>query len=243
MIMENLDIEPKGPENTTNKKRRKYRFYSIISVGLILILSACNCPNVRYIGKYTFDVISRKDLYLRTIDNPNWAEKLELEGVPNFHKVSDELYRGAQPTREGMQELKNLGIKTIVNLRSEHSDEKELEGIDISYEYIGATPINLDSNDVISFLKIVSDSNNTPVFVHCRHGADRTGTMCAFYRIAVEDWTKDEAIEEMTKGGFGFHSIWSNLLDFIQKSDIEGIKQGAGLPENDDKIVPISIQD
>ena len=73
------------------------------------------------------------------------------------------------------------------------------------------------------------DSNNTPVFVHCQYGAERTGTMCAIYRIAVEGWNKNEAIEEMTKGGFGFHSIWKNLVDDIHNLDINKIKHAAGL--------------
>ena len=33
-----------------------------------------------------------------------------LPGVPNFHKVSEDLYRGAQPTQEGFRELVKLGI-------------------------------------------------------------------------------------------------------------------------------------
>jgi hypothetical protein len=53
--------------------------------------------------------------------------------------------------------------------------------------------------------------------------------MCAIYRIAVEGWNKSQAIEEMTKGGFGFHSIWMNLVDFIQNLDIDKIKNTAGL--------------
>jgi hypothetical protein len=53
--------------------------------------------------------------------------------------------------------------------------------------------------------------------------------MCAVYRIAVQDWTRDEAIEEMTKGGFGHHAIWKNLVDFIRTLDVEQIKRAAGI--------------
>jgi len=93
------------------------------------------------------------------------------------------------------------------------------------------TTWNPDPENVTHFLKIVTDSSRTPVFVHCRHGADRTGTICAIYRIATEGWSKDEAIEEMTKGGFGYHSIWKNLVDYIRKMDIEKIGRSAGLSE------------
>jgi protein tyrosine/serine phosphatase len=82
---------------------------------------------------------------------------------------------------------------------------------------------------VVRFLKTVTDKNRRPVFVHCQHGADRTGTMCAIYRVAVDGWTKQQAIDEMTKGGFGFHSVWTNLPKFIEKLDVKKVKAKAGL--------------
>ena len=91
------------------------------------------------------------------------------------------------------------------------------------------TAWNPESKDIVRFLKIVSDSNSVPVFVHCQHGADRTGLMCAIYRIAVQGWSKDEAIKEMTEGDFGFHEIWRNLPKYIRSLDIDEIKREADL--------------
>ena len=156
-----------------------------------------------------------------------WAQAHELPGVPNLHKVSDDLYRGAQPSSEGMKQLEKLGIKTVVNLRLVHSDRDEIENTGLSYEHIPMATWNTQNEDVVRFLKIITDSNNTPVFVHCQYGADRTGTMCAIYRITVKGWNKNEAIEEMTEGGFGFHSIWKNLVDYIRSLDVDKIKNAA----------------
>jgi hypothetical protein len=47
----------------------------------------------------------------------------------------------------------------------------------------------------------------------------------------VQGWSKDEAIEEMTKGGFEFYSMWQNLIDYIHKLDIEKIKQQAAIKD------------
>jgi protein tyrosine/serine phosphatase len=91
------------------------------------------------------------------------------------------------------------------------------------------TTWNIEDKDVIRFLQIVTDPKRIPVFVHCQHGADRTGTMCAIYRITIQYWSKDEAIDEMTKGGFGYHSIWRNLPDYVRSLDIYAIKHDAGL--------------
>lgn len=156
-----------------------------------------------------------------------WAEPIAYEGLPNFHRVSPTLYRGAQPTAEGIKELKSRGIKTIVNLRSFNSDRDEIGDTGISYEHITMKAWHPEDKEVVRFLQIVTDAERTPVFVHCQHGADRTGTMCALYRIAVQGWSKEDAIAEMTGGGFGFHPTWDNLLEYLHELDIDALKRDA----------------
>ena len=158
-----------------------------------------------------------------------WAQPVKLEGVPNLYRVSGELNRGDQPSPQGMQNLKNLGLKTILNLRSFHSDRDEIGDPGLAYEHISMKAWHPEEEDVVRFLKIVTDPKRSPVLVHCQHGADRTGTMIAVYRIAVQGWSKAEAIREMTEGGFGFHRTWSNLPKWIQKLNIDRIKGQAGI--------------
>ncbi len=157
-----------------------------------------------------------------------WAEKVIKPGLPNLHKVSDFLYRGAQPTREGMRELRDMGVKTVVNLRSFHSDRDELKGLGLRYEHIFMKAWHPEMEDVVRFLKIVADTENQPVFVHCQHGADRTGLMCAVYRVAMQGWTKDEAADEMQKGGFGYHVVWENLIRYLEGLDVEACRASVG---------------
>ena len=158
-----------------------------------------------------------------------WAQPLVVPGITNLYMVTTNLYRGAQPTAEGMKQLKAIGIKTVVNLRSFHSDKDELVGTGLKGVRFETKPWHAEEEDVVAFLKIVTDTNNLPVFVHCQRGADRTGTMCAIYRIVVCGWTKPEAIEELKQGGYHFSPVWKNLVTFIEKADIEDIKRRAGL--------------
>ena len=215
--------EMKEQEREKPKSRRWY--YLIVLPILVVIAGAClvqTCgpnPGTNNLRQArTEQAAGRK-----------WAEPVQLPGLPNLHKVSDELYRGAQPAAEGMKELEKLGVKTVVNLRFLTSDHTELEGTSLIYEHINMVSFYPVTENVVHFLKIVTDPNRTPVFVHCQHGADRTGTMCAVYRVAVQGWSKDEAIEEMTKGGFGHHPIWKNLPQFIRELDIDQVKRAAGL--------------
>ena len=159
----------------------------------------------------------------------SWAVPLEAPPLENFHRVSRELHRGAQPTREGMKHLAAMGIKTVVNLRLTGSDREELRGTGLDYEHILVNSFRLTDDDVISFLRIVTKPARTPVFVHCRHGADRTGTMCAMYRIVVCGWSRADAIDEMVNGGFGFHHELRYLVKYIEEADIEHLKRQAGI--------------
>jgi protein tyrosine/serine phosphatase len=120
---------------------------------------------------------------------------------------------------------KEMGIKTIINLRSFNSDKGEIGKIKVGNEHIYFKTWHPEEEDIVRFLKIVNDPTKTPVFVHCQRGADKTGLMCAIYRVAVCGWSKEDALEEMTQGDFGFHSIWKNLVNYFQKLDIEKIKK------------------
>jgi len=160
-----------------------------------------------------------------------WAQPLKLEGVSNLYRVSPSLYRSDQPSALGMKNLKKLGIKTIVNLRSFHSDRRKLKATGLAYEHIYMKAWHPEEKEAVRFLKIVTDPRRIPVLVHCQHGADRTGAMIAVYRIAVQGWSKEEAIREMTEGGYGFHGIWRNLPKWVRKLNVDQLKRKAGIQE------------
>ena len=220
-------------ENTKKPVRKKAIIIRLIFISVICTLAVCLTVYLDHIlfWRNISNTNRQKDPNTFVYSQKDWAQPLDIQDLPNLHKVSDDLYRGAQPTAEGMKRLKDLGIKTVVNLRSMHSDRDELGDTKLAYEHINMTTINFKNEDAVRFLQIVTDSNCTPVFVHCKHGADRTGTMCALYRITVQGWSKDEAIEEMIQGGFGFHKIWKNLVDYIRHLDIEEIKKNVGIKE------------
>ena len=190
-------------------------FFFIICLAAIVILFASFSLVAR---KKSFN--TERDIAAEASTQRQWAVELEIPGVKNFHKVSDQLYRGAQPTAEGMVKLRNMGIKTIVSLRSAHSDRDEIGRTPLKYEHIEMKPWEPKDKKVVQFLKISTDPNYTPVFVHCKRGADRTGTMVAAYRVVVQGWPKEHAILEMTKGGFGYYPGFESLVEYIQEFDV-----------------------
>ena len=162
------------------------------------------------------------------------ADLARIARVPNFQKVSDDLYRSAQPTAQGLRDLKSLGIRTVVNLRSFHPNAKETRKTGLGYEQIRVKGWYPKEKQVIKFLRLVTNNRKTPVLVHCQYGTERTGTMCAVYRIAVQGWTQGRALEEMIEGVFGFHGTRNgNAVQWINNLNIPKIKRKAGIKDSD----------
>lgn len=147
--------------------------------------------------------------------------------LPNFHEVEgSSIIRGGQPSKRGMIRLMEKGVKVIINLRASDRDKKmivKLFGKKIKSVHVPIYPFQPNDFSVVKFLKIFAKHKGEQVYVHCFHGADRTGLMCAMYRIVFDGWEKDKAIAEMKRKGFHF---WHrSIITYIKNSDIDGIKK------------------
>jgi protein tyrosine/serine phosphatase len=143
------------------------------------------------------------------------AEKLDLQGVPNFGRVTATLYRGGQPSKDGFDELKKLGVRIVVNLRDDNSETERSVVTTAGLEYV-AIPWNCrhPANSLAArFLQVLRANREKKVFVHCHAGVDRTGLMIAAYRMAEHGWTPEQATDEMKDFGFNFiHRSWCHAL-------------------------------
>ena len=159
-------------------------------------------------------------------DRPiSWATPIQMQGVGNFYKITDFLYRSEQPTEEGMKNLKKMGIKTVINLRVFHSDWDKIKKAGLLIEEVNVKPWHIEDEDVIRVLRIIKKRENGPFLMHCWRGADRLGLMVAMFRIVEQGWSKDAAIEEMVNGGYGFHETWSNIIEYVKNVDVERIRK------------------
>lgn len=173
-------------------------------------------------------------------DRPaEWAEPIALEGVGNLHRVTPNLYRSQRPTRQGMINLKALGIKTVINLRAFHSDKGKLSGTDLLEKRLKIRTWALQDKHVIEVLRTLRNKDGGPYLIHCQHGADRTGLMAAMYRIVEQGWTKEAALKEMTRGGYGYHSMWKNILRYVEAVDAKRIREAVGEASSDAKKEPV----
>jgi len=146
----------------------------------------------------------------------------DLPELPNFSRVSDALYRGAQPGPEGFQRLKAMGIKTIVDLRgASHRDE--LSDFDFKSVHLPTNVFQIEDAKVIEFLRTVRDPANQPVFVHCERGADRTGCYVAAYRMVEQGWAESDAEAELPN--FHYSPFFGNIRTYLQNLNVEQFRE------------------
>ena len=148
------------------------------------------------------------------------APAQEANGLPNFKIVNEHILRGGQPTDDGFKKLAERGVKTVVDLREvdEHSipHERELVESDgmrfVSVPMRGLSAPTLEQ--VSKVLGVLENTDSWPVFMHCRRGADRTGTVLACYRISHDHWQNQKALEEAKT--YGLSSFERAMRSFIQ---------------------------
>ena len=120
--------------------------------------------------------------------------------IKNFGKVNDNYFRGGQPSAVQMEELKRMGVKTVIDLRK---DKVALAGdwasrAGLQYYNLTMRPSQPATEEQTAyFLSLVNDPANWPVYVHCKGGRHRTGALTAVYRITHDGWTAKQAWEEM----------------------------------------------
>ena len=139
-----------------------------------------------------------------------------LPGLSNVGRVAPGVFRGAQPVKNGYATLKAMGIKTVIDMRTTANEQKEVEAA-------GMTPIAVPiemtrdglQEKVDRVVALLADPTNQPVYVHCRHGQDRTGIVVAAYRLKQQKWNLSDAEAEMQS--FGFNDVWVNFKKFIRQ--------------------------
>lgn len=149
------------------------------------------------------------------------ATRLNGKGIPNFAQVSGDLYRGGQPSAEGLQELKRMGVQVVVDLRGTASEPERDAVRNLGMEYVSIPSHCPFPSDTpwARFLEVVRENRDKKVFVHCRLGDDRTGLAVATYRMADEGWSADEALREMKAFGFGgtHYVICPGMAEYVKK--------------------------
>lgn len=154
-----------------------------------------------------------------------WAQAVDASH--NLYLVDQNFYRSSALQPADIKTLKELDIRTVVNLRSFHSDEGLLKNTHIKAVHVGINTWEINDGNVIKALRAIrAGVRDGPVLLHCWHGADRTGLVAAMYRVVFQGWSKQQALEELTDGGYGYHALWKNIPAYMAAVDVEKIRRG-----------------
>lgn len=133
------------------------------------------------------------------------AAQQEVPPIRNFVRVNDQFCTGGQPRLEHLQQLKDEGVKAIINLRppAEHrAAEEEARAKELGLKYFNIPFVFGEPKDeqATEFLKITDDPANRPAFIHCA-SAIRVGAFWMIRRVLRDGWKLDAAEEEAKKIG------------------------------------------
>jgi protein tyrosine/serine phosphatase len=130
------------------------------------------------------------------------------EGVLNFGRIGQDVYRGAQPDTAAVANLQRLGVKSIIDLRKPsqvrkaEADEAHASGI--TYTNVPLAGMSRPTDAQVQTVLDLIESLPKPIFIHCQHGCDRTGTIIACYRMKRHGWTHENAWQEAVHYGISW---------------------------------------
>ncbi|MEE9333542.1 MAG: sulfur transferase domain-containing protein [Granulosicoccaceae bacterium] len=128
------------------------------------------------------------------------------QSIANYNRASPYIANAGLLHKNGLQEAKDLGFKSVLDLRG--SDEDGVSEEAALAERIQITRIHLPVTDraptdaqVRTFAKLVEDTSLYPMLVHCV-SSNRSGALWALYRASV-GVDAETAVEEGRANGLG----------------------------------------
>ncbi|CAK7230393.1 tyrosine-protein phosphatase siw14 [Sporothrix curviconia] len=177
------------------------------------------------LGDATSAILADEDAY-RDLD-------LEIPNVPpgapvNFGFVMPGLFRSSYPRPENYDFLQGLGLKTIVTLVDKNYTDEYRDFIDSNdikhhmFAMKGTKKEDIPLATMESILRIVLDSSNYPLLIHCNQGRHRTGCVVAVVR-KIAGWDRSTMTDEYR--AYAGHKVRECDVDYIQAFALSSIEK------------------
>lgn len=141
--------------------------------------------------------------------------------IPNFNQVTPDLYRGGRPTSTELKKLITIyNVKTIIDVENipytVNAEELQAKKLGLQfYNFPMSASAEVNPTQINQLLKLLQDESLFPIYVHCKHGQDRTGMVLGLYRVLIQKWTPQKAYKEMLD--IGFHPQYEYLVQFFKE--------------------------
>jgi uncharacterized protein (TIGR01244 family) len=128
--------------------------------------------------------------------------KKDIAGISTFAQLESTIACGGSTKPEAIREIRNMGFKSVINLRlaTEEGAMVEEEGAAVSaagmnYVHLPFNAQSPDPNLIDNFIAAVTKPANTPAYVHCAAGG-RAAALWMIKRVKADGWTVDRALVE-----------------------------------------------
>ncbi len=93
-------------------------------------------------------------------------------------------------------------------------EKQQAEKLGMKYTNVPFPPLSAPTPAQVQLvLNMIDQNREQTVFVHCRRGKDRTGTVIACYRVQHDGWNNGKALEEAKS--FGMSPLERGMRTFI----------------------------
>ncbi|RUO99376.1 MAG: protein tyrosine phosphatase [Hyphomicrobium sp.] len=122
----------------------------------------------------------------------------------NRHRVSDRVWRSAQPTPHGLAREKRRGIRTILCVRGSfpfrpwplEQEACHRHGLDLYKVHLRGREAP-EQHELLALTDLLA-SAEYPMLIHCKSGADRSGFVAAVYLLTMEGRSAEEALRQLS---------------------------------------------
>ncbi len=144
--------------------------------------------------------------------------------IERFQNIDGILLRGAKPNTEELEQLRDIGVDTIIDfttgygLKNKSSEKEIAENLGMNYVNLPFPSFENPSDEFVDKFFQLTDlarKNNKKIYIHCREGKDRTGLFAAMYKLKYNLADLPACIQEMLD--MGHDSINNpNLIPFLK---------------------------
>ncbi len=149
------------------------------------------------------------------------AQQPTIEGVRNYTKVDATVGCAGATDSKALTNIAKLGYKAVLNLREATEAGVLIDESRVAAEAAGLKYIHLpfkgsapDPKVADEFLKIVGNTDNQPLFIHCG-SANRVGGLWLIKRMLVDKWPEEQAVAEAKAIGLSSDALQKFALEYV----------------------------
>lgn len=156
----------------------------------------------------------------------------------NFEQIAPDVYRSNHPHHARFKLYRDMGIKSVLNLRGPGNRAHYLFEVE-SLAELGMTMVDVPmgarvvpKKETLQALFAAFDSIEKPFLMHCKSGADRTGIASAMYLLDKTDISDDEVRKQLSFRYIHIRKTATGVLDYVLNEYLAR-RAATGIPVRD----------